>query len=124
LILSIIMFSAFLKPNVKVCSHCYSQSTMDTQGFYSMRMDAWFCHKYCHNVALIATGDMRHNKCPEYYKHIINSRDNVFPNNKIQKNRRQLREDIRYKQINVIKNVYESPQESENQPDILPEKFL
>tara|TARA_Y100000748_G_scaffold188392_1_gene157705 strand:- start:2263 stop:2631 length:369 start_codon:yes stop_codon:yes gene_type:complete len=121
------MPSSFLtskpKPKVKVCAYCYSQHGMDTQGFHSIRMDAWFCHKYCHNMALITTGEMRQTDNPEYYKHLISSRDKVFPNNKIQRNRQKLREDIRYKQINVIKNVYETSYEQDHEPDILPEKF-
>lgn len=117
------MPTTIAKPKVKVCSYCYSQQRMDTQGFHSVRMDAWFCHKYCHNMALVTTGEMRQSECPEYYTHIISSRDKVFPNNKIQKNRRQLREDIRHKQISVIKSIYEYQQESENEPEILPDKF-
>tara|TARA_B110001469_G_C9395435_1_gene203698 strand:+ start:194 stop:556 length:363 start_codon:yes stop_codon:yes gene_type:complete len=117
------MSLSFLTPKaiVKVCAHCYSQNTTDTQGFHSIRMDAWFCHKYCHNMTLIKRGETRQSNNTEYYKHIINSRNKIFPNNKIQKNRRQLQDDIRYKQINVIKNVYETAQYDEC--EMLPEKF-
>ena len=107
------------QPQVKVCSYCYSQNGKDTQGFQSIRMDAWFCHKYCHNLALLTTGDMRQSDNPEYYKHMIQSRDKIFPDNDIQRNRNRLREDIRNKSIKVIKNIYE--QQPEPEPEIIPE---
>ena len=113
--------SSFLPAKVKVCSYCYSQHTMDTQGFQSLRMDAWFCHKYCHNLALLTTGKMRQSDNPDYYKHMIESREKVFPGDTIQRNRKQLREDIRNKTIKVVKNVYE--QEPTSEPEILPDKF-
>lgn len=113
--------SSYNTPKVKVCSYCYTQHATDTQGFQSIRMDAWFCHKYCHNLALLTTGDVRQSDSPEYYKHIIESRNNVFPDNIIQQNRRKLRDDIRNKRIKVIKNIYE--QEPESEINILPEKF-
>lgn len=109
----------YTQSQVKVCSYCYSQNGKDTQGFQSIRMEAWFCHKYCHNLALLTKGDMRQSDNPEYYKYIIQSRDKVFPENTIQRNRQRLREDIRNKSIKVIKNIYE--QEPEPEPDILPE---
>ena len=117
------MPTSSLIPKVKVCSYCYSQNGTDTQGFHSIRMEAWFCHKYCHNMALIKTGETRQTNNPDYYKHIIGSRDKVFPNNKIQQNRQRLREDIRYKQIHIIKTIFEQSREPEHEPELLPEKF-
>ena len=109
--------SSFIPSKVKVCSYCNSQCTTDTQGFQSLRMDAWFCHKYCHNMALLTTGEVRQSDNPEYYKHIIESHDRVFPGDTIQNNKRRLREDIRNKRIKVIKNIFEQEPELE----ILPE---
>jgi hypothetical protein len=111
--------SLFIPEKVKVCSYCYSQQTTDTQGFQSLRMDAWFCHKYCHNMALLTTGEVRQSDSPDYYKHLIDSRDRVFPGNTIQRNRRWLREDIRSKKIKVIKNIFE--QNPELEPEIIAE---
>jgi len=70
--------SSFLIPqpaSVKVCSYCYSQHTLDVAGFNSLRMDAWFCHKYCHNLALLTSGKTKQSDNPEYYKHLIESRN-------------------------------------------------
>ena len=119
--------SSFLKPkpvSVKVCSYCYSQHGMDVAGFSSIRMDAWFCHKYCHNLALLTSGKTRQSDNPDYYKHLVESRQKVFPilpnqehkehkETAIQRNRRKLREDIRHKRIKIIKQIYEQPEPEE-----------
>ena len=98
--------SSFIPSKVKVCSYCNSQCTTDTQGFQSL-----------HNMALLTTGEVRQSDNPEYYKHIIESHDKVFPGDTIQNNKRRLREDIRNKRIKVIKNIFEQEPELE----ILPE---
>lgn len=119
--------SSFLKPkpvSVKVCSYCYSQHGMDVAGFSSIRMDAWFCHKYCHNLALLTSGKTRQSDNPDYYKHLVESRQKVFPilpnqehkehkETVIQRNRRKLRDDIRHKKIKIIKQIYEQPEPEE-----------
>ena len=116
--------SSFLIPqpaSVKVCSYCYSQHTLDVAGFNSLRMDAWFCHKYCHNLALLTSGKTKQSDNPEYYKHLIESRKIVFPiftnqeNNDtaIERNRKMLRHDLRNKQIKIVKQIYEQPEPEE-----------
>jgi len=116
--------SSFLIPppaSVKVCSYCYSQHTMDVAGFNSLRMDAWFCHKYCHNLALLTSGKTKQSDNPEYYKHLIESRKIVFPifpnqehnDTAIERNRKMLRHDLRNKQIKIVKQIYEQPEPEE-----------
>jgi len=107
--------SIYRKPvSVKVCSYCCSQNMLDVSGFSSLRMDAWFCHKYCHNLALLTTGDIRQSDNPAYYKQLIESREKVFPKNMIQTQRNWLREDIRNKRIKIIKHIFEQQAPDEN----------
>ena len=96
--------------SVKVCGYCCSQNTLDVSGFSSLRMDDWFCHKYCHNLALLTSGDVRQTDNPAYYKHLIQSRETIFPNKMIQRHRTSLREDIRNKDIKIIKHIFEKPE--------------
>ena len=110
--------------SVKVCSYCYSQHAMDVSGFNSIRMDAWFCHKYCHNLALLTSGKTKQRDNPDYYKHLIESRQNVFPilpnqenreykETTIQRNRKILRNDLRHKRVKIIKQIHEQPEPEE-----------
>jgi len=109
------MSNIYRKPaSVKICSYCYSQNRLDVSGFSSIRLEAWFCHKYCHNLALLTTGDTRQSDNPLYYKHLIESREKVFPKNMIQNNRKWLRDDIRNKYIKVIKHIFEQQAPEEN----------
>ena len=119
--------SPLLKPkpvSVKVCSYCYSQHAMDVLGFNSIRMDAWFCHKYCHNLALLTSGKTKQRDNPDYYKHLIESRQKVFPvlpnqedkeykETPIQRNRKILRNDLRHKRVKIIKQIHEQPEPEE-----------
>lgn len=103
---------------VKVCSYCYSQHHIDTSGFNSVRIDAWFCHKYCHNLALLMMGETRQSDNPEYYASLMESKKNIFPDwtekvngetitvNKIIKNKQRLRDDKRCGRIKIVKNVF------------------
>lgn len=110
-------------PLVKVCDYCHSQNTTDVSGFESLRLDAWFCHKYCHNLALVKHGHFRHANNPELFRELMDSRKRLFPSweekingetftiNKIQHNIRCLREDKRCKRIKVIKRIFGNEEE-------------
>ena len=100
--------------SVKVCSYCNSQNVLDVSGFSSLRMDAWFCHKYCHNIALLTSGDVRQSDNPAYYNELIKSRKTIFPNKMIQRHRTWLREDVRNKRIKIIKHVFEKAEPYED----------
>jgi hypothetical protein len=108
----------YTKPiSVKVCSYCYSQNPLEVSGFNSIRLEAWFCHKYCHNLALLTSGATRQSDNPDYYTHLIESRKKVFPilphqedkeykETIIQKHKRCLRDDLRHKRVKVIKQIH------------------
>jgi len=110
--------SSFIPIPVKVCSYCYSQHLVDATGFQSIRIDAWFCHKYCHNLALIVMGETRQSDNPEYYASLMESRKKIFPEwteningeivtvSKITNNKMKLHEDKRYGQIKIVKIIY------------------
>ena len=103
---------------VKVCSYCYSQHHIETNGFNSVRIDAWFCHKYCHNLALLMMGETKHPDNPEYCAHLFASKKKIFPERRenvngetftvspIIKNKQRLREDKRCGKIKIVKNVF------------------
>lgn len=103
---------------VKVCSYCYSQHRIDTNGFNSIRIDAWFCHKYCHNLALLMMGETKQSDNPEYYACLIKSKKTIFPEwkeilnnetinvNMIIKNKQRLRDDKRSGRIKIVKKVF------------------
>lgn len=112
---------------VKVCEYCYSQNNINTSGFTSVRMDnAWFCHKYCHNLALLAVGEIDHANNTTYYKSLLESRIKIFPEwkelrngevftvSKITKNKQRLRDDKRRGQIRIVKQIHEFTEEPED----------
>ena len=120
-----IIMSSMLPVPVKVCEYCYSQSHINTTGFTSVRLgNAWFCHKFCHNLALLAMGEITQSDNSGYYKELIASKKKLFPEweekrhgetftvSKITKNKEQLRRDKRAGKIRVIKQVFDiTPQE-------------
>lgn len=118
-----------LPVSVKVCEYCYSQHHASTPGFTSVRLgDAWFCHKFCHNMALLAMGEISHAENPPYYQHLLEARKKAFPEwsekrngetftvSKITKNKERLREDRRAGKIKVVKKIFDtaSPGELED----------
>ena len=111
--------TSFLSPTpVKICSYCYSQNTLDVAGFDSLRMDAWFCNKFCHNLALISSGTIRQSDNPDFFKEMVDARERLFykKNDKgekisiIDENRRKMKRDLRNKEIKIVKKMYEIPE--------------
>jgi hypothetical protein len=115
--------------SIKACSYCFSQSRTDVTGFYSVRMDKWFCHKYCHNLSLFSTSNVVYNQALS--QELINSKKRLFPEIKvvdnngreyydatININRKKLRDDIRNKRVRVIKSVMEDLDNSDEFQDL------
>ena len=73
---------------VRVCGFSHEAYSLSTSGFYSLEYDMWFANPTCYQLMRLKNGDLDMKKNPGLVKTLIEIRNNLYPPEMIEKNRR------------------------------------